>query len=79
VTRQAGAEWFPSSPSDAPVAIARAALEHARHRYFDVLLVDTAGRLAIDEKLMAEIRDLHAALNRSRRSSWSTRCKGRTR
>ncbi|HEY3635126.1 MAG TPA: signal recognition particle protein [Caldimonas sp.] len=62
VTRQAGAEWFPSSPSDAPVAIARAALEHARTRYFDVLLVDTAGRLAIDEKLMAEIRELHAAL-----------------
>jgi signal recognition particle subunit SRP54 len=62
VTRQAGAEWFPSSPSDAPVAIARAALEHARSHYFDVLLVDTAGRLAIDEKLMAEIRELHAAL-----------------
>jgi signal recognition particle subunit SRP54 len=62
VTRQAGAEWFPSTTSDAPVAIARAALEHARSRYFDVLLVDTAGRLAIDEKLMAEIRDLHAAL-----------------
>jgi signal recognition particle subunit SRP54 len=63
VTRQAGAEWFPSSASDAPVAIARAALEHARHHYFDVLLVDTAGRLAIDEKLMAEIRELHAALD----------------
>jgi signal recognition particle subunit SRP54 len=63
VTRQAGAEWFASSASDAPVAIARAALEHARHHYFDVLLVDTAGRLAIDEKLMAEIRELHAALN----------------
>jgi signal recognition particle subunit SRP54 len=62
VTRQAGAEWFPSSASDAPVAIARAALEHARHHYFDVLLVDTAGRLAIDEKLMAEISELHAAL-----------------
>ncbi|HEV7577107.1 MAG TPA: signal recognition particle protein [Caldimonas sp.] len=62
VTRQAGAEWFPSSASDAPVAIARAALEHARTHYFDVLLVDTAGRLAIDEKLMAEIRELHAAL-----------------
>ncbi len=62
VTRQAGAEWFPSSASDAPVAIVRAALEHARHHYFDVLLVDTAGRLAIDEKLMAEIRELHAAL-----------------
>ena len=63
VTRQAGAEWFPSSASDAPVAIARAALEHARSHYFDVLLVDTAGRLAIDEKLMAEIRELHAALD----------------
>src|SRR6185295_12351707 len=62
VTRQAGAEWFPSSASDAPVAIARAALEHARSHYFDVLIVDTAGRLAIDEKLMAEIRELHAAL-----------------
>jgi signal recognition particle subunit SRP54 len=62
VTRQAGAEWFPSSAADAPVAIARAALEHARHHYFDVLLVDTAGRLAIDEKLMTEIRELHAAL-----------------
>ena len=62
VTRQAGAEWFPSTKDDAPVAIARAALEHAKSRYFDVLLVDTAGRLAIDEKLMAEIRELHAAL-----------------
>jgi signal recognition particle subunit SRP54 len=63
VTKQAGAEWFPSSASDAPVAIARAALDHAKRHYFDVLLVDTAGRLAVDEKLMAEIRELHAALN----------------
>ncbi|HEY2188327.1 MAG TPA: signal recognition particle protein [Caldimonas sp.] len=62
VTRQAGAEWFASSKDDAPVAIAHAALEHARRHYFDVLLVDTAGRLAIDDKLMAEIRELHAAL-----------------
>src|ERR1700712_2477031 len=63
VTRQAGAEWFPSSASDTPLAIAQAALDHARRFYFDVLLVDTAGRLAIDEKLMREIRELHAALN----------------
>src|SRR6195952_2129788 len=63
VTRQAGAEWFPSSASDTPLAIAQAALDHARRFYFDVLLVDTAGRLAIDEKLMAEIAELHAALN----------------
>ncbi|HEX2540889.1 MAG TPA: signal recognition particle protein [Caldimonas sp.] len=62
VTQQAGAEWFPSTQADQPVAIARAALDHARRHYFDVLLVDTAGRLAIDEKLMAEIRELHAAL-----------------
>ena len=62
VTRQAGAEWFPSAGDEAPLAIARAALDHARRHYFDVLIVDTAGRLAIDEKLMAEIRELHAAL-----------------
>ncbi|HET9823326.1 MAG TPA: signal recognition particle protein, partial [Burkholderiaceae bacterium] len=62
VTRQAGAEWFPSAPDQKPRDIALAALDHARRHYFDVLLVDTAGRLAIDEALMAEIRDLHAAL-----------------
>lgn len=63
VTRQAGAEWFPSTATDKPVDIARAALDHARRHYFDVLLVDTAGRLAIDEALMKEIAELHAALN----------------
>jgi signal recognition particle subunit SRP54 len=63
VTKQAGAEWFPSTASDKPVDIANAALDHARRHYFDVLLVDTAGRLAIDEALMKEIADLHAALN----------------
>ncbi len=62
VTRQAGAEWFPSTPEQKPHDIALAAIDHARRHYFDVLLVDTAGRLAIDEVLMAEIRDLHATL-----------------
>jgi signal recognition particle subunit SRP54 len=62
VTRQAGAEWFTSSANDDPLAIASAALDYAKRHYVDVLLVDTAGRLAIDEKLMAEIRALHAAL-----------------
>jgi signal recognition particle subunit SRP54 len=62
VTRQAGAEWFPSSVGQAPRDIALAALDHAKRHYFDVLLVDTAGRLAIDEALMAEIRELHAVL-----------------
>ena len=63
VTAQAGAEWFASTSADKPVDIARAALAHARSHYFDVLLVDTAGRLAVDEALMAEIAELHAALN----------------
>jgi len=62
VTRQAGAEWFASTPEQKPQDIARAALDHAKRHYFDVLLVDTAGRLAIDEALMAEIRELHAVL-----------------
>ena len=62
VTAQAGAEWFPSSPDQKPLDIARAAIDHARRQYFDVLLVDTAGRLAIDERLMDEIRELHTAL-----------------
>ena len=63
VTEQVGAEWFPSSTEQKPVDIARAALDHARRHYFDVLLVDTAGRLAIDEALMGEIKALHAAIN----------------
>ncbi|MGV8824413.1 signal recognition particle protein [Methylibium petroleiphilum] len=63
VTQQAGAEWFPSQASDQPVDIALAAVDYAKKHYFDVLLVDTAGRLAIDEAMMAEIRALHAALN----------------
>ena len=62
VTAQAGAQWFPSSADQKPVDIARAALDYARKHYFDVLLVDTAGRLAIDEALMQEIRELHAEL-----------------
>jgi signal recognition particle subunit SRP54 len=62
VTHQAGAEWFPSSVGQQPLDIANAALDHARRHYFDVLLVDTAGRLAIDETLMQEISQLHAAL-----------------
>ncbi len=62
VTAQAGAEWFPSSPDQAPRDIARAALDHARRHYFDVLLVDTAGRLGIDAAMMAEISALHAEL-----------------
>ncbi|OWY37638.1 signal recognition particle protein [Xenophilus sp. AP218F] len=60
---QVGVEWFPSDISQKPVDIARAAIDHARRHFFDVLLVDTAGRLAIDEAMMDEIKALHAAIN----------------
>ena len=62
VGQQVGAEVFPSSAGHSPRAIAAAALDHAKRHFFDVLIVDTAGRLAIDEAMMAEITDLHAAL-----------------
>ncbi len=57
-----GVDVFPSDASQKPVDIARAAREFARTHYHEVLIVDTAGRLAIDEQMMAEIQALHAAV-----------------
>ena len=62
VAAQAGVDFFPSSPADKPVEIARNAVDWARRHFHDVLLVDTAGRLAIDELMMKEIAELHAAI-----------------
>ncbi len=62
VAGQVGAEFIPSHADEKPLDIARRAIEHARTRYQDVLIVDTAGRLAIDEDMMREIAGLHAAL-----------------
>jgi signal recognition particle subunit SRP54 len=62
VTAQVGADFVESQVGEKPVEIARRALEHARSRYYDVLIVDTAGRLAIDEDMMLEIAELHAVL-----------------
>jgi len=59
---QVDVDFFPSSASDAPVAIAHAALDWARRHYHEVVLVDTAGRLAIDDAMMQEIAALHAAV-----------------
>ncbi|HAN26322.1 MAG TPA: signal recognition particle protein, partial [Haliea salexigens] len=56
---EVGVDFFPSEAQQAPVDIARAAMEHARIRFSDVLIVDTAGRLAVDEAMMAEIAELH--------------------
>ena len=60
---EVGAEFFPSSTDQDPVAIATDALEYARKKHADVLIVDTAGRLHIDEEMMAEIQRVHAAIN----------------
>ncbi|MGB5741450.1 MAG: signal recognition particle protein, partial [Sedimenticolaceae bacterium] len=57
------AEFFPSSQDQQPLAIARSAIAAARKGYFDVLIVDTAGRLHIDEQMMEEIQALHAELD----------------
>ena len=62
VTKQVGADFFPSTANDKPVDIALAALDWAKKHYHDVLIVDTAGRLGIDEAMMQEIAALHARL-----------------
>src|SRR5436190_5564167 len=60
---QAGAQFVPSATNEKPVDIARRAAEYARTPYMDVLIVDTAGRLAIDEDMMREIAELHSVLS----------------
>ena len=62
VTAQAGADWFPSTPNEKPLDIAAGAIDHARRRFYDVLIVDTAGRLAIDEAMMREVAELNTFL-----------------
>jgi signal recognition particle subunit SRP54 len=59
---EVGVDFFASDAGQKPVAIVLAALAHARIKFSDVLIVDTAGRLAIDEAMMAEIAELHAAI-----------------
>jgi signal recognition particle subunit SRP54 len=60
---EVGVDFFPSESSEKPVDIATAALSHAKKSFSDVLIVDTAGRLAVDEDMMAEIAQLHASVN----------------
>ncbi|KVN87242.1 signal recognition particle protein [Burkholderia ubonensis] len=62
VSEQVGADFFPSTPDQKPVDIALAAVDWAKRHYHDVLIVDTAGRLGIDEAMMQEIAALHATL-----------------
>ncbi|HLS21343.1 MAG TPA: signal recognition particle protein [Paenalcaligenes sp.] len=62
VAEQVGVDFFPTSTQDKPLDIAQRALEHARLHHYDVLIVDTAGRLGVDEAMMQEIQTLHQAL-----------------
>ncbi len=63
LAKQVDVLFFPSRADQKPGDIVRAAIDDARRSFVDVLLVDTAGRLAIDEAMMAEIQALHAAVN----------------
>ena len=63
LAQQVGVDFFPSTSEEQPVAIAQGALDWARRHYHDVLIVDTAGRLSIDEAMMREIAALHAAVH----------------
>jgi signal recognition particle subunit SRP54 len=62
VAEQVGVEWIASDATQKPEDIARHAVDYARRHHFDVLIVDTAGRLGIDEAMMREIRALHDLL-----------------
>lgn len=63
LSTEVGATFFPSTVDDKPRDIAASALVAAKKQFVDVLIVDTAGRLHIDDEMMAEIKDLHDCLN----------------
>ena len=63
LAREVEAEFFPSSTDQDPVKIAENAIDHARKHHLDVVIIDTAGRLHIDEEMMDEIRRVHDAAN----------------
>ncbi len=63
LANQIGVEFFPSSANEQPRDIALRAVDHARKHGLEVLLVDTAGRLHVDQEMMGEIRELHSVLS----------------
>lgn len=63
VAGQVGAMFVPSSVNENPIDIAHRAIEQAKIQFADILIIDTAGRLAIDEAMMTEIKELTAAVN----------------
>ncbi len=67
LSAQVGAQYFAADPKTAPAEIARQAVDAARRGVFDVLIVDTAGRLHVDEALMGEVREIDGAINPAER------------
>ena len=63
VAEQVGASFFPSSVIDEPVNIGKSAIAAAKKGFYDVLIVDTAGRLAVDDSMMKEIQSMQQGLN----------------
>ncbi len=63
LSNEVGAEFFPSRPDQKPVQIAKEAIAAAKKQFKDVLIVDTAGRLHIDEEMMGEIKELHRTVS----------------
>lgn len=63
LAKEVEVEFFPSDTSQDPVDIGRNAIDHARKKHIDVVIVDTAGRLHIDNDMMGEIKRLHGAIN----------------
>ncbi|MDD1782989.1 signal recognition particle protein [Enterovibrio sp. ZSDZ35] len=63
LSNDVGIDFFPSTPDQKPVDIATAAVAHGKLKFYDVVIVDTAGRLHVDEAMMDEIKDVHAAIN----------------
>ncbi|MBF7686803.1 signal recognition particle protein [Acinetobacter rathckeae] len=63
VSNEVGATFIPSDPSEKPIDIVNRAIEQAKIQFADVLIVDTAGRLHVDDDMMDEIKSLHQAVN----------------
>lgn len=63
LAKEIDVHFFPSTTSEKPVTIAQAAISHAKKQFYDVVIIDTAGRLHIDDEMMAEIKQIHAAVD----------------
>jgi signal recognition particle subunit SRP54 len=63
LAQQIGVDHFPSNTSQNPVAIAQAAINQAKNKFIDVVIIDTAGRLHVDQDMMEEIKQIHRAID----------------